>query len=252
MRKRRKARVVWLPADINNRLGSAPNPASNAGTDSSVIIKIFTANPLGDPPITEEIPIVLDGGDSTLGGTTAALLDKTLADVEQSGYRLRRIVGKLFFAVDQDALAALGDPSTCIVTAGFIVRRVAPDGTSMASIAGGATGVTISTQTLDNLADPWIWRRSWILSNTAGANAADAASFPQQNNIEYGSALDGAHVDQKTARIVGPEERLFLSVTCAGINGNSQAGPMAVLLIGDIRTLGSLRSNVGNRRNANR
>lgn len=250
-RTRRKARVVWLPADINNRLGKAPLPADNAATDSSIIIKVFTANPLGDPPTNEEIPIVLDQQAGTIGSTQAALTDKTLADVEQSGYRLRRIVGKLFFSADQDTGAALGDPVTWIVTAGFIIRRVAADGSSVASIASGASGLLLSTQTLDNLADPWIWRRSWILSNAAGPSL-DHTNFPNVNNIQTGSALDGPHVDQKTARVVGPEERLFLSVTVAGINGNAEAGPGAILLVGDLRVLASMRSSVGNRRNSTR
>lgn len=249
--RRKKARVVWLPADIDNRLGTAPIAASNAATDSSIIIKIFTAPPLGDPVTNEEIPIVLDQGSSTLGGTTAALQDKTLADVAESGYRLRRIVGKLFFAAAQDTLSQLGDATTWIVTAGFIVRRVGANGQSVASIASGGSGLLLSTVSLDNLADPWIWRRSFVVSNIVGPTL-DHATFPFVNNLQMGSALDGPHVDQKTARIVGPEERLFLSVSVSGTNGNSQTSPGAILMLGDLRVLGSLRSNVGNRRNANR
>jgi len=249
--RRRKARVVWLPVDLENRLGKAPVIADNANLDSSHIIHIFTMPPLGDPALTEEIPIVQDGQGSGLGlGLT--LQDKSLADIEQSGYRLRRIVGKLFFGMAQDDQADPTDVAAGVVTAGFIVRRVGPAGTSLAQQSSGATGELISTATLNNISDPWIWRRSWLLANTKAPGLSDGTTFPITTNIQYGSALDGPHVDQKTARIVGPEERLFLSVTCQGIDGNSQSNPAAIILVGDLRVLASMRSSVGNRRNANR
>jgi len=251
MRRRKRARVVWLPVDINNRLGRAPNPAS-AGGDSSHFIKAFTLNPLGDDPITEEIPLVLDQQTASIGGTTAILTDKTLADVESSGYRLRRIVGKLFFGIGQTTDRQLGDVTSGIVTAGLIIRRTAPNGDSVASVAGGANGTLLNVASLDNIADPWIWRRSWMLSNLLDPQNTDNLIFPLSSNILCGSALDGPHIDQKTARIVGPEERLYLSVTCSGIDGNSQTEPLLVILVGDLRILASMRSSVGNRRNATR
>lgn len=247
--RKRKARVVWLPVDIENRVGKSPQPADNAAVDSSHFIKIFTLNPLGDPALTEEIPVVLDQQNASLGGTANILTDKTLADVAQSGYRLRRIVGKVWFGIQQDAQPDPQSPTTGIITAGFIIRHTAANGASMAAVAGGPTGNTISTSTLDNIDDPWIWRRSWLLSNVASANP-DANTFPVSSNLVLGSALDGPHVDAKTARIVGPEERLFLSVTCTAIDGTSQGPPVAVICVGDLRVLASMRSSVGNRRNA--
>lgn len=251
MRKRRRTKVVWLPADINNRLNTAPSPATS-GLDSQTIISVFTANPLGAVPVTAEIPIVKDFGTGSLSLVTPAT---TLADIEQSGYRLRRIVGKLAFSCLQGAAAAAGDGSIFQVTAGFIIRRIDDTtGTSLASV--GAAGLDISTVTFSNIADPWIWRRSWLIADKSAAAAAldpNVAAFAPSNTFGYaGGVLDGPHVDAKTARIVGPEERLFLSVTCEGVNGAAQGAPGAVLLIGDLRVLGSMRTNVGNRRNASR
>lgn len=251
MRKRRKAKVVWLPCDLNNRLGVAPAVATDSNSSSN-IIKVFTAPPLGDPSITEEIPIVKDfaGG---AGGLTAKQ-DSTLSDIEESGYRLRRIVGKLVFQHIQDVEAVANGESICLVTAGFIIRRVDQDGRSLAEDAGLSTQCNVAS--LDNIMDPWIWRRSWVLANsTAAAVTLDpnVVAFPPSNVAGYGAGIfDSAHIDAKTARVVGPTERLCLDVTIEGINGSAQGAPGAVLLIGDLRVLGSLRSNSGNRRNASR
>lgn len=252
MRKRRKARVVWLPCDLDNRNGIAPATAAD-GNNSATIIKIYTAPPLGDTLLTEEIPIVKDfaGG---LGGLVADA-DSTLADLEQSGYMLRRIVGKLSFSALQDTAIVGGSATTWHVTAGFIIRRVNQDGNSTASGNSGPLGEQTSPATLNNIADPWIWRRSWDLVNaTAQAAALDPnVDAFQRSNYSYGAgSYDGPHVDAKTARVVGPEERLFLSVSIEGINGNAQTPPGAILLIGDLRVLGSMRSSSGNRRNASR
>lgn len=242
MRKRRQS-VVWLPADINNRLNSAPLPAT-IGRDSSTIVKAFTANPLGAVALTEEIPIVRDFTKNN------AVIDESLADLEDSGYRLRRIVGKLFFLMNQDPAAVDGDATSVKVTAGFIIRRMATDGTSQASTT--ANGLDINTCTLDNIADPWIWRRAWVFSNRVTNAQFTNDIFPGTNVDGYGSALDGPHVDAKTARVVGPEERLYLSVTTEGLNGNAQGAPSLILMFGDLRVLASMRTSVGNRRNASR
>lgn len=254
MRKRRKSRVVWLPPDIGNRLGTAPSDVTNPEIGSSHIIAVLTGPPLGDPAVTSEFPIVLDQGSASIGGPQgfSDLKQTSLSDVAQSGYRLRRIVGKLFFGAAPSTARVLADVKNVIVTAAFIIRRVDATGNSLAAASGGGLQLSTNTATMNNIMDPWIWRRSWILSNTFDPSSTDAALFGQQNNITYGSAVDGPHVDAKTARIVGPEERLFLDVTTQGIDGNAQSDPLAIVLVGDIRVLGTLRTNVGNRRNASR
>jgi len=248
---KRKAKVVWLPQDLNNRLGAAP-VAATIGTQSATLIATLTAPPLGATPFHTEFPIVKDfaGGPSGNVGDANA----TLADLEQSGYRLRRIVGKLGLSCLQGAAQAAGDGSIFHITCGFIIRRVNEAGQSAMSLSS-LGGVDISPATLDNTMDPWIWRRSWdIADRSASALGLDpnVDAFRPSNYLYGGGVLDGPHVDAKTARIVGPEERLFLSVTVEGINGSSQGAPGAILILGDLRILGSMKSNTGNRRNASR
>lgn len=249
--KRRKPRVVWLPIDVENRLGQAPSPATS-GINSSTGIKIYTVNPLGTTGITEEIAVVKDFSGINQVATQAT----SLADLEQSGYRLRRIVGKLVFQMLQGAAVAAGDVNIAIVTAGFIIRRIDQQdltGRSLAAVLGG-TGDELSVANLDNIADPWIWRRSWVLADVVNSTAVDvnATAFPLSNTQYGGGVLDGPHIDAKVARVVGPEERLFFCVTTEGINGQPQGNPGAVLLLSDLRVLASMRNQVGNRRNASR
>lgn len=246
--RRKKPRVVWLPQDLDNRLNVAPATAT-APNDSATIIKIFTGNPLGDIAATEEIPIVKDFA----GGVQGIIADAatTLADLESSGYRLRRIVGKLGFSCLQDTAIVAGGPSIFHVTAGFIIRDVDENGNSFVADAGG---VNASPATLSNTRDPWIWRRSWDIANTTSqalATDPNVAAFAP-SNYSFAGTYDGPHVDAKTARIVGTEQRLFLSVTVEGVNGAAQSPPGAILLLGDLRVLASMRSTSGNRRNASR
>jgi len=256
MRRKRKARVVWLPQDLGNRLGQAPASAT-LGSQSATGIAVLTANPLGAVTQTQEFAIVKDfGGPANNQGTADP--EASLADIEDSGYRLRRIVGKIGVSVLQGNAAAAGDGSIFHVTAGFIIRRIqtASPGQSTALLASSVgTQDQIDVASLDNTMDPWIWRRSWDLADTSAAALAldpNVVSFPP-SNYKYGSGIfDGPHVDAKTARVVGPEERLFLDITCEGVNGNGQGNPGAVLVLFDLRVLASMRTSVGNRRNASR
>lgn len=258
MRRRRKPRVVWLPLDLNNRLGQAPSSAT-LGSQSGTLIAVLTANPLGAISTTQEFPIVKDfSGPTNVPGVADP--EATLSDIENSGYRLRRIVGKIGLSVLQGAALVAGDASIFHVSAGFIIRRLAenfsPGGQSTALIASTpGTQDNIDVANLNNTMDPWIWRRSWDLADvSASAIALDpnVVAF-SPSNYNYGAGIfDGPHVDAKTARIVGPEERLYLDITVEGINGSAQGAPGAILVLADLRVLGSVRTSVGNRRNASR
>lgn len=235
MRRTRKAAVVWLPNDGGNTL--------QAGTN---VFKQFQLDIPGPPSIgvTGIIPLTVD--------FPAALgTQDTLSDYEGSAYRLRRIVGKCFVTAEQDAEPPTGSPSGCIVTAGFIVLRVDPNGSPLAGLAAFAS---YSPQLLDSERDPWIWRRSWILSNgslqlTGGATGFNA-TFPF-TNTEYGSVADGPHIDAKTARAVKDEERLFFVASGIALDG-AQGTSIAARVILDYRLLASMYKASGNRRNASR
>lgn len=236
MVRRRSPRVIWLPQDPTLSVG---------GTSVYQQNQVITSGPPGSFGVIE-FPLVIDQvKDPTLATTS-------LADIGSSGYRLRRVVGKIWARVNSIAEST---PVSIVVTAGIIVRRTGETPNSLAFLTGNAS--TLSPGEIQNTEDPWVWRRSWYLGNPLAVDApATGTAWPGQNfSGQYGSTFDGPHVDQKTARLVGPEERLFLNVSSTVIipEANPQVGgELRTFILTDLRVLGSLRTSSGNRRNASR
>lgn len=235
VRRRTKPRVVWLP---NTNANSVSNAGVFRTTWQTFVIQVTSPNQ-GSIAVGE-IPIVIDSQDDPLAAATS------LSDVENSGYRLRRIVGKIFCFAKQDVDVGAG---VCGVTAGLIVRRSDPStGISFALATGDET--LIDPSDISNSGDPWIWRRNWILFNLQNRTDLDAGPT---SNIEYGSVADGPHVDAKTARIISSEERLFLNLSVTNLRSiGGVAVGSEVRVFTDLRVLASMRTSSGNRRNASR
>jgi len=247
--RRRKPRVVWLPPTNANSLGA---PATSG-------YQIFAVDVTGTTGAVAvgEIPLTIDGGDDELdaGGVN------TLSDVNNSGYRLRRIVGKIFCQQKQQAGPNVlpGEaPFQVLVTAGIIVRRI--DQTTGASLAlTVANGIEMTAPSeIRNFGDPWIWRRTWVLNDESmRQNALFLPVGPTSNfgpNGPCSGNADGPHVDQKTARLVSKEERLFLTVssTITQPADIDQGITASTLIFTDLRLLASMTVSSGNRRNASR
>lgn len=238
MRRRTKPRVVWLPQTNANSVG-----------DGSSVYQLVTFGLLSGPTgqsTTTEIPLVADAQQGT------AFVDDppSLADIESSGYRLRRIVGKIWVQADQ---VAVDSAINFVVTAGIMVRHA--ETSSGASTAFQAGGENVNVGNIDNTGDPWIWRRSWWLGNRLADLTGTNNFFPRLNfGAEYpGGIAEGPHVDQKTARIVGPEERLFLDLTATVIGqGGVDTQSLTIAVLTDLRVLGSMRTSTGNRNNSSR
>lgn len=194
--------------------------------------------------VTAFSPLVSDIPSPAFQGSGVAI--DSLADIYSSGYRLRRIVGKIWVDAQQPPDAA-GDCPEVVVTAGIIVTRTLNDGQPLrvGSLNDYSPGV------INNWADPWVFRRSWKISVLSEAIAIAAPIWPE-NNGQYGSVADGPHVDQKTARIISSEERLMLFVAITASRASTGLGTIAVRVDHDLRFVASLRQNAGNRRNASR
>lgn len=235
--RRRKPTVAWLPL-----LGQGANS--------------------GDSFITSSIGV----NTSTIATTIHSLLPdypaesvqnvqvESLADYQASGYRLHRVVGKFFACMDQrQSVDQTIYPAWALLAAGLMVLRV--DATNGAPLQA-ATPLNYSPLNRDNTRDPWIWRRSWLLSDSfanIGANIDIGTQEFPRTNAEYGSAWDGPHIDQKTNRRVSAEERLFLIVSTVWPNNGvqpTQAGQIRYVY--EARYLSSPMRVMGNRRNASR
>lgn len=250
-RTNRRPKVVWLPIDTTNRLreaGAAAVGAASAGWQIGMVVSPTTPS-LGGGGQTL-LPVVKDEPQNITGAA------ETLSDLEGSAYRLRRIVGKIFVQpTQQTTLGNVNNATSWMFTAGFMILRVDDNG---APLAGAA--FPYDPQSLNSTRDPWIWRRSWCLSDQAQINSLNTAIpdtkqliFPSSNINGYGGGvLDGPHIDAKTARVVSDEERLFLILGAVALDGNSQGDDSVINCFGEVRVLASMRSQSGNRRNASR
>lgn len=231
----RRPRVVWLP----NTLEFAVGPDANQSTYGTVIHDLVA--PIAGDAVVSTHALVNDAPADPL------LLTNTLADIEQSSYRLRRIVGKIWVGCRQSVAGPFG-PTTVIATAGFIVLRVDANG---APLAG--TPQPYGPNIIDTDDSPWIWRRSWIVADRASdVSGAFLSGVLGSTNAYIGGVADGPHVDAKTARIVGHDERLFLVLSSTALIAGSEGIITQLRWVWDPRVLVSMRTTSGNRRNASR
>lgn len=250
--KRRKPRVVWLPV-FGRDLANIPE-ANNSGAGIGGVLSV----PADQTLVTDIQALTFDYSDSASaeqGTDFRSLQDLTSGN----NYRLRRIVGKFF------AGAVPGANTDTVTTqidlaAGFMVLRTDDDGNPYIQ-AANIDGAGPLGQ--DGQEDPWIWRRRWILNTfpTGFPFPTTTAAFNWQQGLGnfpsttagYGSVADGPHIDQKTARVIGRQERLFFFVQARAIDGSGATEDANVNWSLDYRLLASLRpAGYGNRRNASR
>jgi len=216
--------------------------------------------------VSDVQPVTFDYSDSA--SQEEGVDFRSLQDLAQgNAYRLRRIVGKFHAACYTENNGETVIP-TVDVAAGFMVCRTDDDGNILVEQAGVSGDVTRGPLAQDGSEDPWCWRRRWLLTGvqsaityTTGTTLADVLAlngilgfqgqFPQ-TTAGYGSVQDGPHIDQKTARVISRDERLFFWVQARLTNPSTETNNARLPWQLDVRLLASLRQNVGNRRNASR
>jgi len=183
----------------------------------------------------------------------------TLQDIVGGNeYRLRRIVGKFHALAASDELdspSVLG--AVVRLGCGFIISNCYDDGAPLTDFA------EVNPLAANSMDDPWIWRRTWMLQPLgvfAFDNATDRRNDLSTNDFPkttagYGSAVDGPHIDQKTARRVTRGQRLFCVVAAQQwrLDSLNPYADTQVSFFLDYRLLGSIhKSATGNRRRASR
>lgn len=246
MRRKTKPRVVWLPPDPNNRVSFAGAGGEITTTDAAIPGRASLGLAAGAPGTFNGkiVPVVGDhtqAGDYIIGSTQDS---HTFADLFSNGYRLRRICGHIWpFLVQRPGNVG----TNYVVTCGFQVMSVNESGLP----ANGEEGVIDSYATQEN---PWIWRRSWVLTNYASDTAvAGGATYGEAGPSQGGfSVREGSIVDQKTARRIGPDQRLFMCWQATLIDVAAEEGGV-LELFWNYRVLASLLTvPAGNRRNSTR
>lgn len=244
MRRRSKPRVVWLPPDPYGRL--AIDTPLTSGDQTAIGYHTFHALSSKDPGDYEGAAIALtgDGGNANtrIIGLSPPEGGTSFADLFNSGYRLRRICGSIFCTTSQDGQNGIA--GSVYITAAFQVMRVDASGLPVDVTAA-------QPDTYENQENPWIWRRTWVITNEA-SNLGLQKPLGLRNNASYGSVREGTHVDQKTSRIIGVDERLFMCVTVTYDSSQDQSLDCFHTIAWNLRFLASLKSNVGNRRNSSR
>lgn len=276
MRRRRKKRLSWFPV-----LGELFTDGDNQEATSYSTFRL-QVNGANSQPSGLILPLTFDQGQESLLENQASGLAgapfMTLADLMSSSWRVRRVVGKLHatFHIRASQTQDPGGstpPFGVLFGAGLMVREV--------DESGGTDLLKVSVMDRDDSTDPWIWRRTWILgqgvrfirnanagvqgatelpANSVAQTAAASdeavawAHFPNTNCDYGGAGLDGPHVDAKTNRLIGPEQRLFLHLEARRLP--IQAPPIFddnsdIIGVFDFRLLGGLE-RATNRRNASR
>lgn len=258
-RFRRKRRGgIWLPIIGNGTNGEVDTLVIGAQGN-------ITVDPAGTIDF-DAFPVTFDT--TTSSWAVQAGAEGTLHDiVSGQAWRLRRIVGKAHItAFSKTGGTELGSLCPAVeVAAGYIVCRT--DELNNANTNFEQTNPLVQ----ESAEDPWIWRRKWILSNAALKNGLstvpsyadplvqswfDAGRMWPANTENCGSVADGPHIDQKTARVISREERLFMVIATRiwqpipGVIAPTE--PLKVYYNIDHRFFGSLFSQAGNRRNASR
>jgi len=262
VRKRRRTRYTWLP-----NLGQEVST-----TEPSEFLSNFN---LG-------LTAPADGGQEV--GVTPLIYDfvqeqdditaefASLNFLIGNEYLLRRVVGKIHVAYAWFIQTGVGTtiPASEVLavqcTVGLFVARAGDvsDGTGgNGPIGSQAAGIAVrnyNPQARDCIREPWLWRRQWVLGTgidnagqandvsgnprIANGNFHDSRGFPA-TNAHYGSVADGPHIDAKTLRRVGQNDRLWLAATVNYYPPNTQQVnaniPQGVTINVDLRFLGALR-----------
>lgn len=212
MRRKRRPTVNWLPVQ-----GVQPDPNTvDVKINGTTFAIAVLGSPAGGGITTAFLPLTFDNPAqqrfNALEAIAGGNVRPSLKDyIQGSGYRLRRIVGK----ISAQHRSSPGQPPAtsppgCLFCLAFIVLKVDPEtGDPLHS----AVINEYSPLLAQNVEDPWIWRRVWHLGSGSQGDGSDTDLLfgfaPDTTRLYGGGNNDGPHIDQKTARKVGPDERLF-------------------------------------------
>jgi len=262
--KRRKPRVAWFPT-----FGGARIAEDDASPFPGIEVDLFL-----DPATPPERGVIWDAFALTFDQTESSEQAQsdptkiTLRDIVQGNeWKLRRLVGKAFIGCSGIAADGSGQIQTNLqVGLGFIVCKTYDDGAPITDFN------EVNPLAQESMEDPWIWRRTWMLSPTPSevlttwSNFSSTDTYLKPNlwgfpcsNVSYGSVADGPHIDSKVQRRIHRSERLYGVLAARRYYGDldlsetSGFRSAAVHMMLDYRILGSLAGQTyGNRGNTSR
>lgn len=160
---------------------------------------MVTATAGSSPGFLTFNPIIADGLDEPANEETLTGPNALLGAVLTTSYLVKRILGSIFVSTDISGDNPLG--RGVIAAAGLFVAQVDAEG----SLLNAPSWDLLDD---DSAQKSWMWRRVWTL----GVVESGPNGFPfPVSNADYGSIREGTHVDVKSKRLVGYEERLFIA-----------------------------------------
>lgn len=234
-RRRRKSRGTWLPTigtdrqndeDVEYRM-AVRRMSFDADWRGNVVQEVID--------LTNDVPV-----------EDQDIATRSLADVVGSEYFLKRIVGKVFIDIERDSDNQL--VNQVLVGAGFFVARADENGAGPIDFATAGTELirfdNYSPLAQRTMREPWIWRRTWMLQDVGPPSLGVVQKYPQAN-VGYGSVLDGPHIDAKTKRRIGNDDRLYFIVSATQwpniVPGEGPYADYSIEITLDYRLFGSLR-----------
>jgi len=224
MRRRRKGpRASWFPLN-----GTFFNAELNETWYENVLLFTSGAEEEGDTTQVA-IPVTLDSTPDINTETDLVLGDY----VQGQDWLCERVVGKVWGAHDYDSSARVSGSIFCAALAVLPVDSVNPDQPAIDEQEWNP----LFTQ---NAQQPWLWRRTWRLSNTQ-SQVPGGDNFPA-STANYGSVADGGHLDTKgVKRRISKEQRLFVIFAAAVARvQQGQTGGTGIQYGYDFRILGRM------------
>jgi len=224
-RRRRRFKGTWLP-----NIGTVPTDPTNLTSATAGRETVLVWDPAADTqPTVGVIPLTFD----TPQEPDAFTSDIPMGYFLNNEYKLVRLVGKLFAtplwnAISNDTNPILTNPPAILYTSGFFIARAQDE---LDTNGGADVPIGFATSFLtsynpdipDTIREPWLWRRQWILGNNRLLDHLRTNGFTNSGAIDpiwahaalppttanYGSVADGPHIDAKTRRKVGNDDRLW-------------------------------------------
>lgn len=173
---------------------------------------------------------------------------ESFADLAQGAdWICKRIVGKAhLWAIGSTSAVPTSAWGRVLATLGIFVARAE----DAAPANPDLDDMEMDPQDLQNLRNPWMFRRTWTFINPRCSDTGNAAVYGPQlftDNQFAGSIQAGPHIDIKVARRIRKEERLWyaFSVIPADVGLTTVSGTIAsqMTIEGqiDLRFLGATR-----------
>lgn len=206
--------------------------------------------PINNDSTVANINVISLVPDETFLPDQANASSQTLRDfTEGQDWFLKRVVGKCWVAASQGPAAVnqITSWAHVAVACALFVARAQDDNAELPDL----TVDEYDPWNSQNVRQPWIWRRSWVLSDNEVTNTGNT-HYPwdfMNSNLIVSSSLDGPHIDAKTARRIRREERLWFVASCVPFTnflddgGAVSNSTLKVSVNLDYRILGAMRKS---------